>query len=286
MPNRTPAEDVHVFPLYLASPTSDFTGDPALAPLLDQGFSLRQDEESNVYVSSPGQDIRLGYLPEGPDHTLWKVAAHTDPFGPPHWMATFDMPTPIELVTAFTTALANSYAKNPESCVTGASREAVEALRPLSEAGWKHENQRTETLCTAPDQLAGLAYSRQLLAPETELREDETRWLLWGGQDGYVSRWYATFTSHTPTHLIAAVTARLASPAPALRSRRDVPARNRGATRITPVRSPTPTPLDVRRASAALARSTASSRAVVRAPTVATASGPSAVLPVRRFRRR
>jgi hypothetical protein len=284
--HRTPAEDVHVFPLYLAGPTSDFTGDPALAPLLDQGFSLHCDEESNVHVSSPRHDIRLGYLPEGPDHTLWKVAVHTDPFGSPRWMATFDMPTPIELVTAFTTELANSYAKNPEFCVTGAARGADEALRPLSAAGWKRENQRTETVCTAPDQLAGLTYSRRLLAPETELREDETRWLLWGGRDGYVSRWYATFTSHTPTHLIAAVTARLASPTPALRSRRDVPARNRGATRITPVRPPTPTPLDVRRTSAALARSTVPSRTVVRAPSVHATAGAGARLPVRPLRHR
>jgi hypothetical protein len=199
-------------------------------------------------------------------------------------MATFDMPTPIELVTAFTTALANSYAKDPKSCVTATTHGADEVLRPLSEAGWEREILRAETLCTAPDQLAGLSYSRWPLAPETELRQDSARWALWGGQDGYVSRWYASFSSYTPAHLIAATTARLANTTPAIRYARDVPARNRGAARITPVRPPTPTPLDVRRASAARARTTIPT-AVARTPGVGSPPGPGAILPVRAFRR-
>ncbi|MFC8350380.1 DUF317 domain-containing protein [Streptomyces sp. NPDC057280] len=111
------------------------------------------------------------------------------------------------------------------------------------------------------------------------------RWLLWGGKDGYHSRWYATFTSRTPIHLIAATTARLADPTPVLRYAAEIPSRNRGAAHITPVTPPVPTPLDVRRAAAARARTTIP-RAVVRAPAMATAGGPSATLPVRALRRR
>jgi hypothetical protein len=286
VPSSGPSEDVHVSPLYLAGPTSDFTGDPALAPLLAQGFVLNYDEAANAYVSSPAQDVRLGYLPEGPDHTLWNVAVHTDPFGAPRWMAAFDTPTPIELVTAFTTALAISHARSPELCVAGTTQGVDEVLRPLCEAGWKREDLRAETVLTAPDQLSGLTYSRRPLTPKAELRQDETRWVLWGGRDGYISRWYASFTSRTPTHLIAAVTARLADPTPVLRYRRDVPARNRGAAHITPVRPPTPTPLDVRRASAARARSTISSRANARTPAAHATAGTGARLPVRPPRHR
>lgn len=246
---------------------------------------MRSDDAADVYLSSPQQHIRLGYLPEGPDHTLWKVTAHTDPFGLPLWMATFDTATPIELVTAFTTALANSYANGPDSYRTDTDRAVDGALRPLTEAGWKHENLRAETLCTAPDQLAGLTYSRQFLAPEAELREDAARWVLWGGRDGYISSWYASFTSHTPLHLIAATTARLADPAPVLRYERDVPARNRGAAHIAPARPPVPTPLDVRRASAARARSTVAKYLVPASAAPATA-GAGAPLPVRSLRRR
>ncbi|MFF1966324.1 DUF317 domain-containing protein [Streptomyces sp. NPDC058232] len=94
MPSTKTFGDVYVSPLYLAGPASTFTGDPAFTPLLDRGFAIHSDDAVNVYVSSPQQHIRLGYLPEGPDHTLWKVTAHTDPFGPPLWMATFDTATP------------------------------------------------------------------------------------------------------------------------------------------------------------------------------------------------
>ncbi|WP_405539644.1 DUF317 domain-containing protein [Streptomyces sp. NBC_00075] len=280
MPNSARFEDVQVSPFYLAGPTSDFTGDPALAPLLDLGFAVNHDDAHNVYVSSPAQDIRLGYLPEGPDHTLWKVTVHTDLFEPPRWMATFDTATPIELVTAFTTALANSHAEGPDSYLTGTALRAEEGLRPLTEAGWKHEYLRAETLLTAPDQLAGLTYSRRFLTPEAELREDAARWLLWGGRDGYISRWYASFTTHTPVRLIAATTARLADPTPVIRHPRDVPARNRGAAHITPVRPPVPTPLDVRRASAARASSTVAKH-LVRAPAAPAPAGPGSRLPVR-----
>ncbi|QDO51681.1 hypothetical protein FNV60_28665 [Streptomyces sp. RLB3-5] len=77
MPTAAPDGDLYVSPLYLAGST--VTGDPALAPLLDHDFALHDDELANVYVSSPQRHIRLGYLPEGPDNTLWKIAVHADP---------------------------------------------------------------------------------------------------------------------------------------------------------------------------------------------------------------
>ncbi|KIZ14952.1 hypothetical protein [Streptomyces natalensis] len=42
MPAHTPDGDFYVSPVYLAGAT--FTGDPALQPLLDQGFHLHHDE--------------------------------------------------------------------------------------------------------------------------------------------------------------------------------------------------------------------------------------------------
>lgn len=283
MPTAAPDGDLYVSPLYLAGST--VTGDPALEPLLKHGFALHDDELANVYVSSPQRHIRLGYLPEGPDNTLWKVAVHTDPFGPPRWMATFDSATPTELVTAFTTALVSSHADGPDSYLYGTNRPADNALRPLTEAGWARSDGWSATVCTAPDQLAGLTYSRQLPSLHAELHNDAHRWLLWGGQDGFHSRWYATFTTLTPTHLIAATTARLANPAPVLRYALEVPSRNRDAARITPLAPPVPTPLDIRRASAAHARSTIP-RAVVRAPAVQAAAGAGARLPARPLRHR
>lgn len=279
MPSHTLDGDIYVAPLYLAG--SATIGDPALQPLLDHGFTVQSDELANVYAASPDQRVRLGFLPEGPDDTLWKVAAHSDPFAPANWLATFDANTPTELVTAFTSALVTSHAEDLEALLTGPRGPAEEGFRPLEDAGWKRGDWQLTTLFTAPDGLAGLTYRGGVLNRRAELRDDQDRWLFWGGQDGFSSRWYATFTSAVPVDLIAATTARLADPAPVLRYEVEVPERNRSAARIRPVSPPVPTPLDVRRAAAARARSHGV-RFVGRAPAgSATTGSPSAVLPAR-----
>ncbi|MFF9567631.1 DUF317 domain-containing protein [Streptomyces sp. NPDC014685] len=276
MPSHPLDGDIHVTPLYLAGSTT--IGDPALQPLLDHGFTAQDDDLANLYVSSPDQHVRLGFLPEGPDNTLWKVAAHSDPFGPPAWLATFDANTPTELVTAFTSALATAYAEAPDTLLTAPHRPAENGFLPLEDAGWKRGDYRPATLLTAPDGLAGLTYRKGVLDRHAELHRDQNRWLLWGGQDGYSSRWYATFTTAVPVDLIAATTTRLADPSPVLRYEIEVPERNRSAARIRRVSPPVPTPLDVRRAAAARARSHGA-RPVGRAP--AATRSPSVVLPVR-----
>lgn len=276
MPSHPLDGDIHVTPLYLAGSTT--IGDPALQPLLDHGFTAQDDDLANVYVSSPDQHVRLGFLPEGPDNTLWKVAAHSDPFGPPDWLATFDANTPTELVTTFTSALATAYSEAPDTLLTAPHRAAENGFLPLEDAGWKRGDYRPATLLTAPDGLAGLTYRKGVLDQHAELHRDQNRWLLWGGQDGYSSRWYATFTTAVPVDLIAATTTRLADPSPVLRYEIEVPERNRSAVRIRRVSPAVPTPLDVRRAEAARARSHGA-RSVGRVP--AATRSPSAVLPVR-----
>ncbi|MFF8866022.1 DUF317 domain-containing protein [Streptomyces sp. NPDC015139] len=253
MPSHTLDGDFYVTPLYLAGSTT--IGDPAMQPLLDQAFMAQSDELANVYVSSPDRRVRLGFLPEGPDNTLWKVAAYNDPFGPPDWLATFDTNTPTELVTAFTSAIATSYANDQSAALIGPGGPVKEGFRPLEDAGWKRGGWQLTTLFTAPDGLAGLTYRGGVLNRHAEFRGDKDRWLLWGGQDGFSSRWYATFTSAVPIDLIAATTERLADPSPVLRYELEVPERNRSAARIRPVPPPVPTPLDIRRAAAARARS-------------------------------
>ncbi|MGP3775447.1 DUF317 domain-containing protein [Streptomyces sp. SDT5-1] len=253
MPSRPPDGDVLVSPLYLAGSTH--TGDPALQPLLDCGFGLTGDEYGNVYVNSPDQRFRLGYMPEGPDDPLWKITAQRTPFAEPEWMATFDSPTPTELVSAFTSTLAAHYQHDPNTDLFGPSSPAQEAWLPLKNAGWRHSSARPTTFFTAPDELAGLTHSGRFLPRQDELRGERQRWLLWGGEDGYLERWYATFTSGVPTALIAATATRLADPNPVLRYEREVPSRNRCAAHMRPTPPPTPTPLDVRRVAAARARS-------------------------------
>lgn len=61
-PRRDIDGDVYVSPRHLASTTG--TGEPALAPLLDLGWDLRYDEDSNVYVSAPDRRVRWATCPK------------------------------------------------------------------------------------------------------------------------------------------------------------------------------------------------------------------------------
>lgn len=112
-PNDEQWREYHVTPRYLAGPT--FTGEPALRPLLDAGWNLNHDELGNVYVNSPDQKLRLGYLPEGEDDALWQITAYSHAFAAPRWLVTYQDSAPTEIVAGFTTALAAAYAEGPDS---------------------------------------------------------------------------------------------------------------------------------------------------------------------------
>ncbi|MFE7318246.1 DUF317 domain-containing protein [Streptomyces sp. NPDC057555] len=282
MPTQAPDGDIYVSPVYLAGAT--VIGDPALQPLLDQGFHLHHDDLGNVFVSSPDQRIRLGYLPEGEDTTLWKIAVHSDPFGPPRWLATFDNTTPTELVTAFTTALAHDYAHSHDTYLYG-STSRDRGFQPLADAGWRTNKGPHLSVSVAPDGLAEMHHVQGALDHQAELSGYQYRWSASRGRDGYHSNWHATFTTHTPSHLIAATAAALADPTPVSRYEAEMPKRNLSAARVTPIRPPVPTPLDVHRAAAASARS-AGHRALVRPSLAAAASAPHVALPTHASRRR
>jgi hypothetical protein len=118
--------EYHVTPRYLAGPT--LSGDLALQPLLDLGWHLTHDDLGNVFVASPDHTIRLGYLPEGDDSTLWKITAHRDPFAIPEWLVTFDDRVPTEIIRGFTTELAAAYAQGPDAYLRSNPRDHLVAL--------------------------------------------------------------------------------------------------------------------------------------------------------------
>ncbi len=138
--------DVYVSPRYLAGTTG--IGDPALAPLLDLGWSLDHDDLHNAYLNSPDGTVRLGYLPEGEDDGLWRINAYKDPFAAPSWGVCFNDSCPTEFVTAFTTALAEAYQQGPDAYL--AEPEAGSADRdpflavvvPLISRGWQIDHPR------------------------------------------------------------------------------------------------------------------------------------------------
>ncbi|MFB4193362.1 DUF317 domain-containing protein [Streptomyces carpaticus] len=207
-------QEFHVSPRYLAGST--YTGDTALQPLFDQGWEVRDDELGNVYVTAPDFTVRVGFLPEGEDNDLWKITAYRDPFGGPHWAATFGAQTPTEVVEGFTTALAAAHARGDQSHLYDHSMKLEDALKPLVEAGWKHEFSQGVTRFTTPDTFASVAHTR------VPIYKDD--WLtMQGGPPDFYSFWDATYTRETPKTLIAGATKALADPSPVIRSAGGIP---------------------------------------------------------------
>ncbi|MCX4858213.1 DUF317 domain-containing protein [Streptomyces canus] len=252
-PNDERWREYHVTPRYLAGST--FTGDPAIRPLLDAGWNLTHDEMGNAYVNAPDQTVRLGYLPEGDDDALWKITGYSDPFTMPRWLVTYQDSTPTEIVQGFTTALAAAYAEGPNSYLYYGNSElaALDVGTPLAAAGWSHRYGAADVSFESPDGLAEVHLRRDHLDHAVEMTGRKERWLTLAGPRG--NRWYATASSFTPEGLVAAMNTALTDPAPVIRYGDDLRRLPPQATAI-PVRPPVPTPLDVRRALAANARST------------------------------
>ncbi|MFE9905078.1 DUF317 domain-containing protein [Streptomyces achromogenes] len=246
-----PDGDVHVFPRYLASTTG--TGDPALAPLLQIGCNLHHDDLGNAYLTAPDHTVRLGYLPESEDDGMWRITAYNDPFGPPLWGVCFNESCPTEFVTAFTTALAETYRQGPASYLTGPGTtgrvpDPLPVITPLLAHGWRLDHPHWDAFAVqSPDELATLQYATGDLDPEAELTTREARWELWAGPPD-LPYWYATASTNTPTVLLKAVTECISDPAPLPRWREETFSYVEGKAQLTPIRPPAPSPLDVQRA--------------------------------------
>lgn len=266
--------EYHVTPRYLAGATS--TGDLALRPLLDQDWHLTHDELGNVYVAAPDHTVRLGYLPEGDDDALWKITAYSSPFAMPRWLVTFQDSAPTEIVAGFTTALAAAYTESPGSYLYygNSNLAALDVGTPLAAAGWSHSYSTANFSFHSPDGMAEVHLRRSRLDHTTEMAGHQERWLTLAGSPG--NRWYATASSFTPEGLVAAMNTALTDPAPVIRYSDELRHLPPQAT-ATAVKPLVPTPLDVRRAQAARARSTLTLPNGVTRPVIPAPRQPSAL---------
>jgi len=249
--------DVYVSPRHLAGSTH--TGDPALEPLRAIGWDLHHDDLGNAYLNAPDRKVQLGFLPEGDDDGLWRIAAYRDAFAQPAWGVCFNTDCPTEFVTAFTTALAQAYEEGPETylarpLVGSEDRDPFLGVVPLLQRGWVIDRPRWGVFAIAsPDGcLAHLEYTTGDLDPETELTTRDARWHIWAGTSVNHPYWYATASTDTPVSLLAAVTDSISDPAPLLRWREERHTYQARAhvTPITPPRPRVPTPLEASRAAA------------------------------------
>ncbi|MES9558980.1 MULTISPECIES: DUF317 domain-containing protein [unclassified Streptomyces] len=159
-----------------------------------------------VILSSPDQKALLRLEPD-PDGQWWTLH-HSRTQGRPAWYASFGARTPVEIIAAFTDALA-----------APAATASADPYEPLRQAAWSP--------ATGADGLAspdGTAYVQRLGADEPG------PWFITTtlGHDRPV--WQARFGEHTPPYLIATFTAALVDPSPVARtgSPRSLPSRDPG----------------------------------------------------------
>jgi hypothetical protein len=248
-------QDVLVSPRYLAG--SNGSGEAGFAPVAHWPHHHLDEGPCQLLVTSPDQRIRIGWF--GDDFELWKITASQEAVSAPRWTATINHVTPAEIVAGLTTALAHDYAEADAyegngRFLASPSLYWADAVRPLTEAGWRREAAERGTVeIVAPDGQAGVLIDNRL-----SNWDDETV-TLWAGPPGWGTRAEAVFTARTPSHLIAATAAAMTDPAPVIRERHQLAREIEHLVTLTPV-GPTvpqisraPTPLDVRRTAVAQA---------------------------------
>ncbi|MEU9939058.1 DUF317 domain-containing protein [Streptomyces lavendulae] len=266
--------DVYVTPRSLAG--SPGHGEPGFAPVKHWPHFHLDEGPHQLIVTSPDHRIRIGWA--GDDYDLWTISVAPDAISAPQWTATANQNTPPELVAALTAALAQDWTDGQDRFLASPSPYWRDSAAPLIASGWKHEAAEMGTVeLVAPDGSAAGIYinrSRRDLEPGTQL---------WAGPPGWGTRAEITFSSRTPSHLIAATASAFTDPTPVARWRENLDPQLAALRQVTPVvppRPPAPTPRDVR------------PRIGVRPPVAVTSvprwstATPSAALPARPAARR
>ncbi|MEU3568781.1 DUF317 domain-containing protein [Kitasatospora sp. NPDC036755] len=269
-----PWQQVRITPALYAGPTRDT--ERAIRPLTDAGAVRLDDGRGNQLIISTDGRIRLGLEPEGGD-VKWKVAVHERPFLPPLWTVSLTENTPVEVVEAITTDLADRLRTGRR--LTGGAADD-EWRTPLQAHGWTliwDAAAGTETAFAEHSPQDRIVLNTQAVLDPEEWEE--------AGQDGFWSvdiagdfdGWSAAASICTPDQILHTMVSAML--APAIRDIGDlgdlaVGAAVIGAAELTEIPS-SPTPLDTHRARAA--RTTSPTRAAADSTQIAfsvSASGP------------
>ncbi|GAA2119459.1 hypothetical protein GCM10009759_67580 [Kitasatospora saccharophila] len=129
----------------------------------------------------------------------------------PGWQAQFSARVPDEILAHAVAALVDHAENGP------ADADPEAALAGLAEAGWSGAHRREGAVeAIAPDSLAELRWG-----PDEDTREPSMRII---AASPHSNPWYAELRGAVPAQLTEAVLAAMASPAPARRRLREVPA--------------------------------------------------------------
>ncbi|MEU4113235.1 DUF317 domain-containing protein [Kitasatospora sp. NPDC028055] len=245
-----PWQQVRITPALYAGPALD--AERAIRPLTDAGAVRLDDGRGNQLIISTDGRVRFGFEPGNGD-VVWKIAVHERPFLPPLWTIGLTENTPIEVVEAITTDLAERL-RTGRRLTGGAADE--EWRTPLQDHGW------TLTWdAAAGTETAYSEYSPQdTIVLDTRAFPDGEEWEE-AGQDAFwrvdiaddFDGWSAAASISTPDQILHTMVSAML--APAVRDIGDlddlaVGAAVIGAAELVEIPS-SPTPLDVHRAKAA-----------------------------------
>ncbi|MEU6233671.1 DUF317 domain-containing protein [Kitasatospora sp. NPDC047058] len=244
---------VSIAPALYAGPTQDT--ERAIRPLVDAGAVRLDDGHGNQLIISPDSRVRLGVEPET-DNTMWKVAVHESPNLPALWTVTLTESTPVEVVEAITTDLANRLRTGAR--LSGGADDD-EWPTPLHAHGWTLAwDAATQTKTARSErhpQSTIVLNARDHLGPDEWEEAEDAFWSInvAGDHDG----WAAAASISTPDQILYAMVSAML--APAIRDIGDlnelaVSASLAGSAELTELSS-SPTPQGARRAQAASARS-------------------------------
>jgi hypothetical protein len=165
------------------------------------GWRDKSKSGGPLAMESPDRTVRVAYDP----HVLpggWMIRG-TATGHQKAWWAHLGRQTPVEIVAGLTDAITR-----PRSA------HAPNVWAPLQEQGWCSPPNAEHVTATSPDGSAWVQYHQP--------SDGEALWWC-GAKDGQGNGWDAHFASSTPMHLVADLSAALASPEPVMRPLGRVP---------------------------------------------------------------
>ncbi|MFB7950143.1 DUF317 domain-containing protein [Kitasatospora phosalacinea] len=225
---------VLVQPLRLAGP-----GDRRLVtgPLTaDHGWTPARAPEGGTRFTSPCRTAVLTVDGDGGSPATWTMHGCPRPGAEPLWRASFSSGTPAEVVTAFTTTLAEDLHTQHRL-----HRDATPAS-VLADRGWRASDHSPQGFHDqlAPDDWALYRHRLGHQPYDDEVaRLVPPTWSMLAGSPQQPS-WCAEFTIGVPFHPLARATAAFSNPEPVLRRTDQLPARH--LARVTLLRRPSGCP--------------------------------------------
>ncbi|MEY9958791.1 DUF317 domain-containing protein [Streptacidiphilus sp. MAP5-52] len=231
----SPDEQVLVSPRYLAGEGDLGTVLKPLIHLHEWSHTFDRSLASVVATSHDGR-LEVAMEPHKLDFNWWRVTCREAPSAPPRWEASFSHYVPVELIGAFTQALAADRYTRPEEIVAEDTASPTTAWRPLLKAGWHLQEDQWSTVLTSPDGRAKFGYSPAVPDEDGRRIELSEPWFARVTCETWEGDWHASFGAAVPARYLTFFAAGLADTAPVSRKRSQIPTPALSTATVRPAR--------------------------------------------------